>query len=146
MLLLVAVPVLLSKWNNCAVNLHFHFFLGKNFIVHNFCYCFNRIQSRHVSRVGKDKAPSGGSTQGEKIGYVSRQNVSNMKASGLVSAGMAGGRGKKQEELDEESADGLREINADAAEIDDGVDEISGAIDRLHGIASHMKDEVSIHN
>eukprot|EP01006_Ploeotia_vitrea_P065529 TRINITY_DN928_c0_g1_i1.p1 TRINITY_DN928_c0_g1~~TRINITY_DN928_c0_g1_i1.p1 ORF type:complete len:355 (+),score=48.09 TRINITY_DN928_c0_g1_i1:118-1182(+) len=103
------------------------------------------IQQRHVSRVGKDKA-NNGSTQGEKIGYVSRQNVSNMKASGLVSAGMTGRRGKKDEELDEESAQGLKEIQQEDDEINQGIDDISDSLDRLHGISHQMKEETIAQN
>lgn len=49
-----------------------------------------RIQQRHASRVGTQKA---GATpnQAEKIGYVSRQQAAGIKASGLMSASMMGG-------------------------------------------------------
>ena len=46
------------------------------------------------------------------------------------------------QELDEESAQGLKDVQREDAEIDAGVDEISGAIDRLHAVAGHMKEEV----
>lgn len=104
------------------------------------------IQARHASRVGKPSAASSGSTQGEKIGYVSRQQVSGLKATGLMSGSMMGKKKGADQELDAESAAGLREVERDAREIDDGIDEIGNSIDQLHTMAGHMKEEVDTHN
>jgi len=52
------------------------------------------------------------------------------------------GKRREDQELDEESAQGLKDVEKDAAEIDAGVDEISASIDRLHNIAGNMKEEV----
>lgn len=96
--------------------------------------------------MGKSAPAGGGPTQGEKIGYVSRQQVAGLKATGLVSGGMMGRNKGAHQELDEESAAGLRQVEKDDAEIDQGVDEISSAIDRLNTVAVNMKDETVAQN
>lgn len=103
------------------------------------------IQQRHASRLA---AKPGAPTQGEKIGYVSRQQVAGLKASGLASAGMMGGKNKgaPDQDLDEESAAGLKAIRDEDAEIDAGVEDISNAMDRLHTVAGHMKEETMAQN
>jgi hypothetical protein len=64
-----------------------------------------------------------------------------MKASGLSSGG--GRRGKeKEEELDEDSKAGLRRVQANDREIDQGINSISNTLDNITGIAGHMKEEV----
>lgn len=67
-----------------------------------------------------------------------RSNLANMKASGLSTSG---GRGKK-EELDEESKAGLKRVQANDREIDQGINSISNTLDNLTGIANLMKEEV----
>lgn len=106
--------------------------LCQNFVI------FIRIRSRNAERVEKSR-PS--ATQAEKIGYVSRNNVSTMKASGYSSTSRGRGKGK-DEELDEESRQGLEKIKANDAEIDAGIAEISRTLDSIGGIASLMKEEV----
>ena len=51
-------------------------------------------------------------------------------------------RNNADQELDAESAQGLKDIQREDAEIDAGVDEISSAIDRMGALASQMKEEV----
>jgi hypothetical protein len=63
-----------------------------------------------------------------------------MKASGLSSGG--GRRGKEKEELDEDSKAGLRRVQANDREIDQGINSISNTLDNLTGIAGQMKEEV----
>jgi len=110
------------------------------------------IAARHATRVGGQKGGAnspvgGGSTQGEKIGYASRVQVSTMKASGLTSAGMMGGKKNQQDqELDAESAAGLKQIQDDDADIDNDINDVSNAIDRLGNLASNMKEEALSHN
>lgn len=81
-------------------------------------------------------------TQAEKIGYVPRQQQATLKASGLTSAGMVRGK-REDQELDEESAAGLAQVHATDAEIDAGITAISGTLDNIAVIATHMRTEVS---
>jgi len=109
------------------------------------------IQSRHAARVGGSKPNSPnptGSTQAEKIGYVSRQHVAAMKESGLSSAGMMGGKKNQQQDqdLDEESAAGLRQVQNEDVAIDQDVAEIGGALDRLNAMAVTMGEETKNQN
>lgn len=81
--------------------------------------------------------------QGEKIGYVPRQQQAGLKASGLSSAGMMGRRGGQEDQtLDDESARGLAEVQAADEEVDAGIANIGNTLDRLGGVASNMKEEV----
>ena len=92
-----------------------------------------RNKERTAQRTG------GGAATNEKVGYVPRSNLANMKASGL--SGTGGGR-KGKEELDEESKAGLQRVQANDREIDQGVNAISNTLDNLTGIAGQMKEEV----
>lgn len=100
------------------------------------------IRSRNAERIEKSR-PS--ATQAEKIGYVSRNNVSAMKASGYSSTSKSRGKGK-EDDLDDESRAGLEKIKANDAEIDAGISEISRTLDSISGIASLMKEETISHN
>lgn len=106
------------------------------------------IQARHATRAGKNTNNNNtGSTQGEKIGYVSRQQVAGLKQTGLVSSSMMNkNKNNPDQILDEESAEGLKEVERDDAEIDAGIDSIDSSLDRLNIIAGHMKDETIIQN
>ena len=48
---------------------------------------------------------------------------------------------KVEEELDADSAEGLAQLKANDKEIDQGIDSISSALDRLAGISSAMNSE-----
>ena len=110
----------------------------------------HRIQQRHASRLGNKSggAAAGGPTQAEKIGYVSRQQVAGLKSTGLASAGMMGSKNKNaaDQELDDESAAGLKEVRDADAEIDAGVSDISDSMDRLQNMASTMGTDIKEHD
>lgn len=97
------------------------------------------IRDRNKGRTAQ-RTGGGAPAASEKIGYVPRSNLANMKASGLSSTG---GRKGKEQELDEESKEGLRRVQANDREIDQGIHAISNTLDNLTGIASHMKEEAS---
>ena len=62
-----------------------------------------------------------------------------MAQTGLVSSRMA--NSSVEEELDPDSAEGLAQLKANDKEIDQGIDGISSALDRLAGISSAMNAE-----
>ena len=94
------------------------------------------VRSRNKERTAQR---TGGNAQAtEKVGYVPRSNLSNMKASGLSSSG---GR-KDKEELDDESKLGLQRVQAADREIDQGINAVSSTLDAISGIASDMREEV----
>jgi hypothetical protein len=85
-----------------------------------------------------------GATQAEKIGYVPRNRQTNLTASGLSSASIANRKGKSDDqELDPESTAGLARVKATDVEINDGLDDISRALDNIGNLAGAIKDEVS---
>ena len=86
-----------------------------------------------------NKAKASGASQAEKIGYVPRAQQARMAQSGLSNARMAGG--KKDDELDEDSAAGLAQLRANDAEIDEGMDKVSSALDRIANIATNIGAE-----
>lgn len=98
------------------------------------------VRSRNKERTAQR---TGGNAQAtEKVGYVPRSNLSNMKASGLSSSG---GR-KDKEELDEESKLGLQRVQAADREIDQGINAVSSTLDAISGIASDMREETESQN
>lgn len=103
------------------------------------------VRSRNKERQSQRQAvtAAAGQTQTEKIGYVSRANISTMKSSGLTSTSR-NNRGK--EELDDESKAGLARINQNDAEIDQGINEISRGLDDLADIADKMKEATQSQN
>ena len=101
----------------------------------------NEVRERNAARMEKLKPNRGGGTnQAEKIGYVPRAQQARMAQSGLSSARMGATKGK-DEELDEDSAAGLAQLRANDAEIDEGMDRIGNAIDRIAGLAGAMGQE-----
>ena len=94
------------------------------------------VRERHQERLAKVKPKS---NQAEKIGYVPRAQQAKMAQTGLVSSRMANSRA--EEDLDPDSAEGLAQIKANDKEIDEGIDSISNALDRLAGISSAMNAE-----
>jgi hypothetical protein len=99
------------------------------------------VRGRNKERTAQRTGGSG-ATPTEKVGYVPRSNLSNMKASGLSSTG--GRKGK--EELDEESKAGLKRVQANDRQIDDGINAISSTLDNISGIAGQMKEETVSQN
>jgi hypothetical protein len=99
------------------------------------------VRERNQQRLEKLKPKQ---TQAEKIGYVPRAQQAKMQASGMVSSRMA--NSTKEEELDPESAEGLAQLKANDREIDQGLDQISGALDRLANISSAMNSETKQQN
>lgn len=99
----------------------------------------NDIKERNAARIGSKPT-----SQAEKVGYVPRSRQAGMTASGLTSAGMI--KGKKQDDLDEDSANGLAQLKANDNEIDAGLDAISSVLDNLGGISSTMKSEIHTQN
>ena len=55
-------------------------------------------------------------------------------------------KGKKEDDLDEDSRRGLAKIKQQDAEIDEGIDEIAKQLDNLGNIASSMNQEVKNQN
>ena len=107
------------------------------YIIFVYFICVCSVRGRNKDRTAQ--RTGGGATAGTtKVGYAPRSNLANMKASGLSSSG---GR-KEKEELDEESKAGLRRIQANDREIDQGINSISNTLDNLTGIAGQMKEEV----
>lgn len=101
-----------------------------------------RVKDRNEARHAKAAAASGSSKAAGKIGYVPRnQQASTLTASGLTSASMVRGK-QPDQDLDEESAAGLKKLQESDAEIDAGLDAIGRTIDSLTNIASTMKEEV----
>jgi len=102
----------------------------------------NEVRERNAARMEKiGGKPKKGSSQAEKIGYVPRAQQARMAQSGLSSARMGGTAKAKEDELDEDSAAGLAQLRANDAEIDEGMDRIASAIDRIGGLASEMGKE-----
>ncbi len=99
------------------------------------------IRERNAARQQKASA---GSTQGEKIGYFSRNKQTALTESGRTSAGMT--KGKKEDDLDDESKAGLARVKQQDAEIDEGIDQIAKQLDNLGNIASSMNEEVKNQN
>lgn len=99
------------------------------------------VKDRNTARISHQRTNP---NQGEKIGYVPRAQIQQMKASGLTSAGMMRGHSAGgSDELDEDSAAGLANLKRADQEIDDGIDKISNTLDNLAGIASGMRSEIT---
>jgi hypothetical protein len=94
------------------------------------------VRERNQARMEKMRPNN---TQAEKIGYVPRAQQAKMAQSGLVSSRMANSH--KEEDLDGESAEGLAQLKANDKEIDQGLDQISTALDRLANISTAMNVE-----
>ena len=95
------------------------------------------VKDRSDKRAAKAAtAPS----QAEKIGYVPKSRLNEMKASGMSSTQTS--RGKKGEALDEESRLGLDKVKQADAEIDQDLDSINNSLASLGNIAGQMRDEV----
>ena len=94
------------------------------------------VRERNQARLEKMRPKA---TQAEKIGYVPRAQQAKMAQSGLVSSRMA--NPNKEEDLDAESAEGLAQLKANDKEIDQGLDQISSALDRLANISTAMNVE-----
>jgi hypothetical protein len=103
----------------------------------------NEVRERNQARMDKLKPKTGGASQADKIGYVPRAQQAKMAQSGLTNTRMGGV--KADEELDEDSAAGLAQLKANDAEIDQGMDRISSALDRIGNIASAMGQETRSH-
>jgi hypothetical protein len=103
----------------------------------------NEVRERNALRMEKLKPKRTGASQAEKIGYVPRSQQARMAQSGLSNARMAGGSKAKDEELDEDSAAGLAQLRANDAEIDEGMDKVSSALDRIANIASSIGSEAN---
>jgi hypothetical protein len=90
----------------------------------------------------KNKASA--SRQLEKAGYVPR-NKQAPTASGLSSSSMVGkGRTAKDQELDEESAAGLKKVQDNDAEINAGLNAIDKIVENLGNLSVAMKEEVNL--
>jgi len=101
----------------------------------------DEVQQRNEERKNKASA----SKQLEKAGYVPRNK--NPTASGLSSTTMTGkGRNAKDQELDAESAAGLKKVEANEAEINAGLSAIDKTLDNLNLLAGAMKDETLAQN
>jgi hypothetical protein len=101
---------------------------------------FISIQQRNEER--KQKAANQ-SRQGEKFGmYVPRNKGSALQESGYSNAGVRKKGGKaEEEELDEESKQGLARIKASDGEIDAGIDAIARTMDNITNMAAAMREE-----
>ncbi len=95
------------------------------------------VKDRSDKRAAKAAASP---SQVEKIGYVPKSRLNEMKASGLSSTQTT--RGKKGEALDEESRLGLEKVKQADAEIDQDLDAINSSLASLGNIAGQMRDEV----
>ena len=104
----------------------------------------NEVRERNQARMEKLK-PKSQLSQADKIGYVPRAAQAKMAESGLTNSRMASHTGKAEEQLDEDSAAGLAGLKATDAEIDQGLDRISNAIDRIGNIAAAMGQEARSH-
>lgn len=98
----------------------------------------NEVRARNDARLEKMKPKT--ASQAEKIGYVPRAQQAKMAQSGLASSRMAS-KGDKEEELDVDSAAGLAQLKANDAEIDQGLERVGAALDRIGNIASAMGSE-----
>jgi hypothetical protein len=86
---------------------------------------------------------SGGATGTvEKLGYVPRQRMPAINATGLTSSSMAGTSKAKDQELDSEAQAGMNRLKQKDAAIDAGIDIIANSLDNLNKIAGGMKEEV----
>lgn len=104
----------------------------------------DEVHERNEARKAK-AASTAAAKQAERVGYIPRnKQPATLQESGLSSAGMISGR--KQEQLDDESAAGLARVKETDKEIDQGIEEISASIDRLGNIAGQMKDETVTQN
>ncbi len=101
------------------------------------------MKDRNEARKAKAAAAAGSSKNADKIGYVPRSKQGGtLTASGLTSSSMTRkGGAPSDQDLDDESAAGLKQLKDNDAEIDAGIDAISRTIDNLSGIAATMKDE-----
>jgi hypothetical protein len=99
------------------------------------------VRARNQARLEKMRPRGTGGDVG-KIGYVPRAQQAKISASGLTSTV---GR-KKQEDLDDESAQGLAGLRANDQEIDQGLDNLSNALDRVANIAEGFKYETTKQN
>jgi hypothetical protein len=96
------------------------------------------IKERSDKRAVTAKSPvAGGNSQAEKIGYVPRAKVGELKETGYSSRG-----GRKGEALDDESRAGLERVKAADADIDQDLDSINQSLASLGNIAGQMRDEV----
>jgi hypothetical protein len=96
------------------------------------------VKERSDKRAVSAKPPSAGNSQAEKIGYVPRAKVGELKETGYSSRG-----GRKGEALDDESRAGLERVKATDADIDQDLDSINQSLASLGNIAGQMRDEVS---
>eukprot|EP00605_Chrysophyceae_sp_TOSAG23-4_P002251 GSChrysophyteH1.ASY1.ANO1.2495.1 assembled CDS len=103
----------------------------------------NEVRDRNAARMEKLK-PTRTGNAAEKIGYVPRAQQARMAQSGLSNARMGAGK-SSEEELDEDSAAGLAQLRANDAEIDEGMERIGAAIDRIGNLASAMGSEARSH-
>lgn len=103
------------------------------------------IRERQDARVAKNRADKTG-TQADKVGYVPRNRGAAPTASGLTSSAMNRGGKKDDQDLDPESAAGLAKIKAQDSEINDGLDNISRALDKIGNIAGSINDETKAQN
>jgi hypothetical protein len=93
-----------------------------------------------VDRRNEDrKNKAAASRQLEKAGYIPR-NKRDPKFTGLT---VTGKENTKTQEMDAESAAGLKKVLDNDAEIDAGLDSVDKALENLGNISLAMKDEVN---
>ena len=97
-----------------------------------------RVKDRNATRA--TTKPQGALGQVEKIGYIPRNKVPVLQATGLTSERLAG---RREEELDADSAAGLARLKARDADIDQSLGDVLRIVDNLDQIAGAMNEEVS---
>jgi hypothetical protein len=87
----------------------------------------------------KNKAAA--TRQIEKAGYIPRSKR-DLKLTGLTSSSMTGKESARAQELDDESAAGLKKVHDNDADIDAGLESVDKTLENLENISLAMKDEV----
>ncbi|CAM6002154.1 unnamed protein product [Sphagnum balticum] len=100
----------------------------------------SEVRDRNLTR--STAKPQGALGQVERIGYIPRNKVPVLQATGYQSSHMKGR--KDSDELDAESRDGLARIQERDAEIDHSLGQVLNIVDNLDQIANAMNDEVTI--
>lgn len=97
-----------------------------------------------VQRNEERKNKASASNKLAQAGYVPRNKQPT--ASGLTSSTMVGKGKAKDQELDNESAAGLKKVQETDSEINAGLAAIDKTLDNLNALAGAMKDETLAHN
>jgi hypothetical protein len=116
------------------------FFLSIRIISFFLLFSRDRVRDRNLTR--STAKPQGALGQVERIGYIPRNKVPVLQATGYQSSHMKGR--KDSDELDAESRDGLARIQERDAEIDHSLGQVLNIVDNLDQIANAMNDEVTI--